>query len=259
MAEIALTPTDEKIILAVHRYHYLTREQIARLLHLNVTHTNVVLRKLIEHEYLARCERPAVSFKYLYLLDKQGIRYLKRVHEIEARLESRNLTYLFQVPHLLQVNEAMMCIEQFAQSSSTIALSDVVHDYTLRLDTLSARPDVWASLHVGTEPLRLWIEVDRGTEEETKIKEKVMRIVDCISKEWQRGRPTHILFLVVSNQQRLKTIYKWIQEILNTLNIKGKTFRVAYLDEGALYHNDVFFEPIWYQPFEEGRKPLLYR
>jgi len=31
MAEIALTPTDEKIILKVYQYHYLTREQIATL------------------------------------------------------------------------------------------------------------------------------------------------------------------------------------------------------------------------------------
>src|SRR6266567_1543985 len=180
MVEIALTPTDEKIILAVHRYHYLTREQIANLLGINPTHTNVVLRKLIEHEYLARCERPAVSFKYLYLVDKQGIKYLKRVHEIEARLESRNLTYLFQVPHLLQVNEAMICIEQFSHSSSAITLVDLLHDYTLREDKLSSHADTWAHLQLGNRELRLWIECDRATEkDEKKFKEKIVRMLTC--------------------------------------------------------------------------------
>lgn len=255
--EIALTPTDEQIILACYRYHYLPREQLAGLLGLHPTYTANVLKKLVTAEYLTTNIRPTVSYRYFYMVGKQGVKYLSVAHDIKTRVESRYLSYEYQVPHLLLVNETMCIIERFAKTPH-IELIEVLHDFTLKEDNLPATADVWAHLRMKQEELRLWVEVDRGTEKnEKEFKEKITRIVECIKSGWTRGRPTYILFLIFADTRRLSAMFKWIQEVLNALNLRGGIFRVGLFETVTLTYEQVFFEPIWYQPFIEGRKPLL--
>jgi hypothetical protein len=262
MKDRLVSPTEEIILLAVQRYHYITRDQLARLLVKNDKYLHVSLKQLIDEKYLAVATRPSVSFPYLYLLGVKGVRFLRNVHEMEISFYPSvhtSLSYYTQVPHILQVNEFLIAVEKLVKESSNMGIGDLKHDISMRKEILKARPDAWVDLRIGNEEIRLWVEIDRGTlQEPDRFKRKIQAIVECIRDGWQRGRPTHILF-IATDRARLKTIFKWTQEVLLSLNLKGKAFRFTFVEEGPINFHTMFFDAIWYQPFEEGRKPLLYR
>ncbi len=263
MKQRPISPTEEKLLLAVYRYHYITCDQLARLLGKNAKYLNVCLKRLVDEKYLSVTLRPSVSFPYLYLLGAKGVRFLRNVQEMEVAFypsEHKNLSYYTQVPHILQTNEFLIAVEKLVQASSTMTIRELKHDISMRKEQLTARPDAWVDVLVGTEEIRLWVEIDRGTlQERDRFQGKIQAIVSSLQSGWPRPRPTHILFLVVSDKLRLKTIFKWAQEALLRLDLKGKTFRFTFLEEGPIDIETLFFGTIWHQPFEQGRKPLLYR
>src|ERR1700730_5103241 len=83
---VSLSAVDEKLLLAVYKFHYLTVEQIVHFLCISENSTNWLrtkLKTLVEGNYLATQHLPRVSSygrnPLIYSLSTQGVHHVEKI------------------------------------------------------------------------------------------------------------------------------------------------------------------------------------
>jgi hypothetical protein len=199
------TLVDDRVLQAVYELHFLTVDQLTRLLYAKSSRNYVgeIAKRLTDAGYLQRSwlPRPGAQGRAtaLYLLARKGMTYLEGLgHEVAPRARpSEHAMHGAQfLLHTLAVNDVLIAARLLEQRAEGLALSGMRHERDLKR-TAAVRfkpgevdpgssvyvvPDGWLDLRAdrGTGRITqfpLWLEVDRGTEGTKKIKEKIRGIV----------------------------------------------------------------------------------
>lgn len=241
-------------------YPLLTRQQVTRL-HYSVKsdgYVNDVLTAMVSRGLLARPERPHVNDPYFYMLGKKGVRLLREMG-IDISFHPSEHTYPSRITmeHTMMVTDTMIAISGISQVSEKYLIFDMLHDVTLkRQKAESVRADIITHLGTNDAHAVLFWEIDRATEAQVKIRQKIRAILNYMKYEYQNpyGTPNITwLFLTTRNQWRFNNFLHWIEAELDELYQKNSKdmFRVAIMPE-ELTAQHLFFHPIWRIPFEGG-------
>ncbi len=112
------------------------------------------------------------------------------------------------------------------------------------------------------QDLVIWVEVDRGTEMQKRVREKIRAILWVLKSEYAAlfgPLPVVVAFATSAGKRRLTTLLEWTsQELLSTYDQdQGDWFRFAEMPEGDINPAHFFLQPIWRVPFREGHAKLL--
>lgn len=166
---------DRHIVQLVARFKQLTSQHVYELLFHNLSsHTpcDRALRRLTESGYLARIERRLVggakggSGQYVYQLGRRGF-YLY----FQGRYQpARAINY-----HTLAIADTYVMLRQLERKGSlTIIGISTEPDCHRTIGQYYIKPDLYAEVHKAgaAERLRLFLEIDMGTEGQRQIKDK---------------------------------------------------------------------------------------
>lgn len=140
-APFVLKPHHERILYALYRYHFLTVEQVTRLLYSkgSLTSVRALLALLAKHDYAMHLylprPTPTGSVPKIYTLARRGINYLKKQgYDIPTRFhpsEQEEKSYLF-LRHTLAVNDFLIAAAGLEKAFPAIHLSEVWHERVLK-------------------------------------------------------------------------------------------------------------------------------
>jgi hypothetical protein len=201
-----LSDRDRVIIGLVGQFKQLTTNQLAVLgLGLPPSHTSVkrVLARLVAGTYLARIARPVGgmgggSAQYVYQLGRAGHRLLGG--------DGSYWAYLSVNEHTLAIADSYMVLKQ-AEGRGTLAVLSFQTEPACHLSFagIQLTPDAYAELGVIAAAARfeVWLEIDRGTEHDKKIKDKCIRYWHAYrSPQWDRPYFPYVLFIVPDERRR---------------------------------------------------------
>jgi hypothetical protein len=204
-ASLALTPALERILVeAFYPFHFLTADQVTRLLYSPGSQKGVQahLKRLADASYLDRFPLPTGYHlqPYIYFLGSKGNKYIHDIRGLEivtlpklSVLQTRSHTFLM---HLLEINNVLITATLLERCNPAVFLQSFEHDVTLKKEPFIATttqgkkievvPD--AVLDVRTRLLNstmkrrrvLWIEVERGTNNDGSILKKLHGIYDVL-------------------------------------------------------------------------------
>lgn len=184
-----------RIVRAVGRLHYLTNRQLLTLFEYSpksATHVEELTHELTERGYLLKLQRELYgrgSPPQVHVLSQRGWNWLAeqelvagRYRESEKIEQSGNSGAL---PHTLDVNDVLIAFERMHRRQDRVKLAGYFHERDIRRIRLPAYPDAWIELEVweGDEtPAHdvYLLELDRGSEDDVKIQDKVSRLVNFI-------------------------------------------------------------------------------
>jgi len=121
-------------------------------------------------------------------------------------------------------------------------------------------PDAWLDLRIdGQLRVCLVVELDRGTEEQKRWRQKVANLLAYADGPYQEMFATSSLTITVATtagENRLAELLRWTEAELaaNQEESLGDLFIFASLVPGWEEPVQVFLEPRWYQPFQ--REPI---
>ena len=178
-----LTPRDVEVLLAVHAYRVLRRDQLQTLLFPSKNRANERLMRLYQHGFLARRWLP-VEYgqgmgQALYLLERRGADVVAGAlgvdrGQIKWKRTHNHVTSLF-LKHTLMVNDLRISVAQAAESrgyrleswvteDELAAARDVVHVSTPKgARKVALIPDAYFVLHLGHRRSHFFLEADRAT------------------------------------------------------------------------------------------------
>ncbi len=284
-AKLILTASDDNILRALARYHYLSARQIVRLLYSpgSLSYVQARLKVLCAAGYLRRCFLPRPSrtgsAPLVYALSRRSASLLTR-QGIEARATSwrsasQAHSYLF-LAHTLAVNDVLISAERLCQLNERFELSAMQHERDLKrrptpvtLDdnlTVGVVPDGWLDIRVhlpgGDYQCCLALELDRGTIQQRAWRQKLKALL-----AWSRGPylnvfGTSALTIAVActtGPLRRQQLLSWTEAELRTLNREEDAALFRFCAESALQlePETYFLGPGWYRPFRKGGQPLI--
>ncbi len=140
-APFVLKPHHERILEALYHYHFLTVEQVTRLLYSKGSLTSVrsLLAQLASNEYAMHLylprPTPTGSVPKIYTLARRGINYLKKQgYDVPTRFhpsEQEEKSYLF-LRHTLAVNDFLIAASLLEKQFPAFHLSEVLHERVLK-------------------------------------------------------------------------------------------------------------------------------
>ena len=185
---MTLPDRDRAIVTAVARFGQLSSAHIYELIFTETTQTpcDRALRRLVSNHYLSRIERRMVggskggSGQYVYQLGRRGYFLF-----FDGRYNpARAVNY-----HSLAIADSYVVMVQLARAGR-LAISGVTHEPEcwVTIDRQELRPDLFIEVVQREQPLKLWFEVDMGTEGARQIKDKLTRYWraynDASDTEW---------------------------------------------------------------------------
>ncbi len=258
-----ISQTQERILLSVHRYTYLTATQVTTL-HFSsgsVKYANDVLKRMSDEKYLSRLDRQTVNEKYLYCLGIRGVRHLKNLGmEFNSFHPSDHAQHShMHMSHWLSTTDFLIAAETLPKVQPGIELASLYHDLTLK-HMLSGRviPDGFIDFRTQGEQTCVWLELDRATEEQGDIRKKVRAIVEWCHQFYTQTFGTHSINIAVVAQddKRERQLYHWVcQELGQEREINW--FLFSTLAPGPLDPVSVFMSPIWKRYSEDSLVSLL--
>jgi len=286
-----LTLTDEKVLRAVGRYHYLTVEQVTRLLFSKSSRTYAA-------EILARLTREKFLYKNL-----DGVRGIwSLAGKGRATLESLGVSLLPRVKHsqqrsgrfwdhILAVNDALITCELYGRETKGVELVDLVHERTFhrgpeRVELILAgkristpvAADGWVDLRIGGYQSCLWLEVDRDSEHIRDWIAKISAIVEYYGSGRYEERfgtdSLTVLCIAVpktgkSPVRRMEELIHWTEQTLVNLNKESwsDVFRFTAIDPANVWTipkdpsdlrpEEYFHDALWIKPFDRQPRPLF--
>jgi hypothetical protein len=278
---LTLSGSDEQVIRAIHAYHFLTVEQICRLLYSpgSLSHARVQLKRLADVGFLQRFRAPtakAGNTPFIYTLARRGMQYLTTtgITEFSRFRPSENieLSYLF-LSHTLAVNNIIIAAKLVERIAPQIQLVHFRHERALRqapIEVVTATgekqrviPDGWLDFRTPTHRTAVILELDRGTEQQRAFRRKLQGLIACAQGPYQAFFETSsmtIAFLTTSGEDRCTLIRKWCEEELKEESQRELAEIFLFLTitrEGKDLDPRVFLSPMWQQPFEKARISLL--
>lgn len=168
---------DRQIVLSVGRWRQLASAHIFALHFHELASTEPMyraLKRLVEGKYLARIERRVVggtgagSGQYVYQLGREGWRLYGR--------EGKYWPYRAIDYHTLGIADAYIeLLEMEREGRVEILASTTEPESWVRLAGTDLRPDLFVEVGDLSRGRRvsLWLEIDMGTERQSKIKDKL--------------------------------------------------------------------------------------
>ncbi len=272
---------DEHILHAVRDFHYLTAEQLCRLLYqpTSLNYAREQLKRLFDANYLNRTFGPrsqaAGSSPWVYLLGRRGIRYF-REHKLEINRRYRpseekahSDQFLF---HTLAVNDVLITAVLLVRRRTDITLEQLRHDLDLKrtpvrvsavgkgrnVELQSVVPDGWLRFRVPgptrSATVALLLELDRGTISVKALKRKVRGLLAFLAGPYEQTfgtRSGSVAFVVDEGafarfegaRRRLKDLCRWTEEELKLAgkHTFGERFVFTLLPQERAVDPNVFF------------------
>jgi len=290
----ALKGVDYEFLALVKEYYYLTVSQIIRLRYKegSLATVQVRMKNLFDAGYLLRRQLPHVgsgNSEYIYSLSTKGYHKVEELgYEIPSRVrksefEEKDLPHL---KHLLAVNDILIAAHLLPGLAPQITLQESRHDMDLHKTPVTVSynarthtgkqekeqttiiPDGWLDWRYttsqGDKKRRcLVLELDRGTAEMKKIKQKLRAYIHyAVSEDYTKVFGTNIIMVVylTTKNQRAVQLREWCEQ---ELTLQGETenaalFRFAYLPETTLDPLTLFCKDICTIPFEKTPVSLLW-
>ena len=224
-----------QILLAVHGYRVLRRDQVQSLLFPSRNTTNERLKRLYQHGFLERRWLP-VEYgqgmgQALYLLGRRGAELIAEREETGQGTpgwkESHNLVSSPFLQHTLMINDVRIAItlaareagyrvESWMDESELKAMGEYVYVTAAggRSKRVAVIPDGYLVLNLGRRWAHFFLEIDRGTVSNRRWRERIqayLRYVGC-GKYAARFGTRSLRVLTVTTGVRRMTNLKRITE-----------------------------------------------
>ena len=227
-----LTERDVSIILSVYENRFLRRDQIQRLYFPNASliACNMRLKKLSEHNFLDRLQRPATSVmaQAVYALDRRGaevVAYTLQIdrHKVKWSRAQNNVEWLF-MDHTLGISEFKVCLDiALARRPEEILFyqrGDKSHLRRISMTRAKKKyfvvaPDAFFGIQSGRGKHVFFLEVDMGTETLSRFAEKVV----AYKRYWKSHQYTEEYGF---NHFRVLTVAESERRMLNLRQATGK-------------------------------------
>lgn len=273
---------DEEVLRHLHRYHYLLSRQVCRLLYSSgsLTYVQGKLKRLTDGGYCQRIWLPKRgqygSAPAVYTLARRGINHLRAAgFEVNRRYhpsEQEARSYLF-LTHTLELNDFLISAELLGRWSPEFHLAAVLHERELRRHPVYVKddqgrksaviPDAWLDLRIqGSFQVCLAVELDRGTEEQRRWRQKVANLLAYANGPYQETFETRSLTIAVlttAGDRRLLELLRWTKAELEARKeeTRGDLFLFASIPAAAMDAERVFLTSCWYQAFKHDPVALL--
>ncbi len=282
---VGVTPAKWAILLALHRYFYLTACQTTRLRYAagSLTRAQALLKELADDGFCQRLFLPRPSahgrLPAVYTLGRLGRRHLGALGiDVPARLRpsaEREHAYLF-LAHTLAVNDCLIAAELLSRRAPQITIDRMLHERTLRRMPIpvadpdggraSVIPDGWLDLRVavsgGIDRSCIALEVDRGTTEQRAFRRKVARWIAAADGPYQAAFGTDLLTVAVvatPGEGRADQLLDWIAAELATVHRqeRAELFLVTAVDAAVVDPLAFFTGPVWRRCDQTTPVPLI--
>lgn len=286
-APTLLTAVEEKLLLALYRFHYLSIDQVVSYLGMSINSTNWIRKKLrslkdqgfIDTQYLPR-DTPHGSLPIIYMLGTEAIHHFKEIgfpvsyHSPKERIRS----FLF-LHHTLELNALLIAASRLSQSVPQITLTGLKHERVLKHmpckiecgngKTASLVPDGWLDWQLetpfgtpGADRLSVFVELDRDTEDSTQFKPKVRNYLAFANGGYTTfgSESFNVVFLVaLGADRRVQQLRKWTLEELTVHDALPYAlfFKFATLPPSPIDPVSLFLAPHWYSLENDTKVSLI--
>jgi hypothetical protein len=290
----AYAPTlpDRKVLAHIGRYHYLTAEQLLRLLGYSPrsrTYVSEILNRLTKEGILHRsfvaqpdengeARQRNIGVWSATALGRTYLRDLGITPPFNKHGPSRTPLYY---DHILPVNDALIACELFAKDNPDVELAQMVHEREIKraIDRVEVilggkrfaqpvAPDGWTDFRINGEQHPIWWEVDRDTEHIRDWMHKIAGIVEYYAKGlYQERFGTDLLTVAVVSVprtgrkpiDRMWQLVNWTEQVLEHQGKKdwADVFRFTSLNPAQVPPDTFFSMHYWYRPFDISSQPLL--
>jgi hypothetical protein len=278
-------PSDQQILHAFRRYHYLTAKQLTTLLYASssLAYAQRRLKTLTDAGYLQRIFLPRASqhgsAPSVYTLARPGMRELESVgFEIPPRARParvRTASYL-HLTHTLACSEVLIAAEVLAKRHPQLRIAKMLHELDLKRRpttvtvadetgqpvTVSYAPDGYLDVVVeGQYEQPMIFEVDRDTEHRAKWRRKLRSILAYHRGPYQQAFGTDYLTICIittGGHRRLTELLRWTET-----ELKGRGDEDADLFRFTAHSlidpdpADLFLAARWRRPFDPTPAALL--
>jgi len=282
-----LSAVEEKLLLAIYRFHYLSIDQIVRYLGISHNSTNWIrakLRSLIDRRFVDTQYLPRVTpygrLPLIYMLGTEGVNHFKEIgfsvsyHSPKERIRS----YLF-LTHTLELNHLLIATFSLSAVVPAITLIEWKHERVLKHTPCTVEvgngkksslvPDAWLDWHLdspygvrGADRLSCFVELDRDTEDITQFKPKIRSYLafanggyrvfgsDCL---------TVLILVAEGGDRRLHQLRKWTMEQLTEQKAVEYSvfFQFAMLPSTPIDPKSLFLSPVWFTLEDDISLPLI--
>jgi hypothetical protein len=273
---IRLNERDIAIVEAVYRFRVLSQRQLELLFFSKQQHASRRLEKLFDHGYLERKVLPRSIGEgrspTLYILDRLGAELLRTERgydQIKWFNTSKDLTSQY-LSHMLAVNDVMAaislaCHREGFQLTSWIGEQELKADFdrvTLRgkggeKRSISLIPDAVFTIVAHNRLHRCLLELDRGTKEVDRYKEKIRAFIEyhesgAYEKRYKSKsmRVITVISTRYSGEKRLQSLKKATEEA-------GGKRRYWFTTLGRVTPETVLNDPIWHVAGDSEQYPLI--
>lgn len=281
-ARFIIGPADDDILRAVYRYHFLTIDQLTRLLYSKGARTTAStrLKRLADAEYLTRSVIPTRQGNgpAVYSLARKGMQFLAdlgfAIPKRARASEERAYSYLF-FAHTLAVGDLLIAAELLAAAHpDAIVIEQFRHERDLKRQPvyiedgaegkLAVIPDGYLSLVLaGQYRMCFAFELDRGTEDQQAWRRKVRALLRYVQGPYQAAFGTDNLTVCVvatPGKARMQQLVAWTAAELDALGKRQEAdlFRFA-APVPDLTPEQLFLGAGWYVPDDPGPVALIDR
>jgi hypothetical protein len=267
-----ITESQETLLRALAKLHFLTIEQFAQLYY-SKAYIYSLLRQLYKEKYvdrfpIARTTRWG-SNPLVYTLSHRGVTYLRELGIDAFQTHHKAIKTSIWLEEVLAINDFLIAATLLHRVSDAITLPYALHERTIRHKRISPLiPDAWMEFDLRDTTLAgIWLEVDMGTEQEQFFKEKIAKIVQFAETDYEHifgTVPLTVAIATLAGEKRLMTILTWVEEVLlqTYTTAKADLFLLTQLSPGEHDPRVLFLENSWYAPYQEHEgvylpKPLL--
>ena len=267
-----LTAVHEKLLLAVHRFHYLTLSQLIRYLGYSerskgsANWLGAFLKSLVADNYLVAQSLPRREShgrnSYVYSLSTHGVKHIEHlgltVHTKLTPAEQER-SFLF-LEHTLRLNDVLIAACLLEKQIDGITLAELHHERVLKhfptkvtVDGKAASviPDAWLDFRLAppyssaSEQVAICVELDRATEDTLSFRSKIRKYVAFAGVAYQSAFGTGsltIAFITTGTDRRVQQMKIWTREELTRLNTLGYAdlFLFTLLDAGCVDGVELF-------------------
>lgn len=293
------SPARERILCeAIYPFHYMTLEMIGRLLNYKEAAYNTVgqhLLKLIDRKgteetdkgWLARFKLPTGYGlqPYVYMLGEKGKDYFRTEKEWEvpklpswATMQTRSYSFLM---HLLEINNVIIAAKCLERYSSNVCLLRFEHDVALKKNPIITTsnngkkitivPDAVIEIEEASGRRVLWVELERGTNSDKYLLEKMNQIYDVFDRRVFQERVgtnrCRVCYLTTAGQVDVERLRRLARTVLSER--KGETaaqskrnmifnfIAIPTMGTGDINVTQTFLLSSWLHPFNQEYVAIL--
>ena len=257
-------------------FPYATGKQITSILYSETNYKNVlvILKKLIDKEYLSRKPLPSqekrFSIPYVYWLSAPGRHYLEDLgYDFSEWLYPHEMK-LSKSPHIwhaLAVNDFLIAGRNLSGVNPDVKLTDCRHDLYMQMTmNLGVKPDGWQLFDIGeNEESGIWLELDRGTELQKIWVAKIERIIKYIAGGCKKDFGTRWVTVavvvpssVMGATERVRKLKLWTEYQLTKMGKEQEYDLFRFIELPETYTADwLYLSPAWLRPFSDRREHSL--